>query len=286
VSGVVALIVVLMAVPREWTPFIWYGLTAIGILVGFSTFFLFGSGSSSRPQTSDRSTDAQTKRQSKPPRSERQAQARREEEEARRAQQESESRMRERRRGEYRDRVRENQRREAENAALKDELSSVFAITDDQCLKRGRVLAEVLNRLFKANEIPVREAFDHVEQGGVRMAELLEGVVDLDGSLYLVEVKWSSAPLGEQEVTPLLVRNFNRGYPGGILIASSGFAQPAVSMFKEALPQKPVVLSELEEIVTLLERDGSLKEFLGAKINAALVDKDPHFKPLIRPRKT
>jgi len=98
-------------------------------------------------------------------------------------------------------------------------------------------------------------------------------------------MKWWNEPLSTQEVSPHLIRIFNRGYPGGILITNSEFTQPAITIFEEALSEKIVVLCELEEIVTLLEWGGSLKDFLKAKIDAAVVDKNPLFKPLSYPRK-
>jgi hypothetical protein len=41
--AVVLVVILMIQAPREWTALIWYGLTAIGILVGISTFFLFRS---------------------------------------------------------------------------------------------------------------------------------------------------------------------------------------------------------------------------------------------------
>jgi hypothetical protein len=92
-------------------------------------------------------------------------------------------------------------------------------------------------------------------------------------------MKWWKQPLGTQEVAPHLVRIFNRGTPGGIFISNSRFTQPAIDTYKEALTKKTVVLCELEEIVNLLERRGSLKVFLIAKITAAAIDKNPLVKP-------
>jgi hypothetical protein len=43
---------------------------------------------------------------------------------------------------------------------------------------------------------------------------------------------------------------------------------------------KPIVLCEMEEFVLLLESNGNLREFLQAKINAAIFDKEVLYKPL------
>ena len=77
-----------------------------------------------------------------------------------------------------------------------------------------------------------------------------------------------------------LVKVFNRGHAGGILISNSGFTQPAITTCKDALSQRIIVLCELEEVVKLLERQSSLQELIKSKIRAAVVDKQPLYKPL------
>jgi restriction system protein len=49
-----------------------------------------------------------------------------------------------------------------------------------------------------------------------------------------------------------------------------------VTTCKEALARIVVVLTGLQEIVKLLEREDDLAEFLRAKVRAAVVDKNPH----------
>lgn len=41
-----------------------------------------------------------------------------------------------------------------------------------------------------------------------------------------------------------------------------------------------IVLCELQEIVTLLEREEDLRSFLKEKIRAAIIHKNPLYKPL------
>ena len=40
-----------------------------------------------------------------------------------------------------------------------------------------------------------------------------------------------------------------------------------------------IVLCKLEEIVMLLEQEKELKAFFNAKINAAIIDKNPMYEP-------
>ncbi|MBI9045528.1 MAG: restriction endonuclease [Anaerolineaceae bacterium] len=155
---------------------------------------------------------------------------------------------------------------------------SLFAIVDNESYKSGKLLEGILYRLFEAEDIAVREVFELVGEDREGIIEQIDGVVEIDGYLYLVEMKWWKVPLGTQEIAPHLVKIFNRGHTGGIFISNSRYTKPAITTCKDALTQKIVVLCELEEIVTLLERQGSLKDFLKAKIIAAAVDKNPFLK--------
>ena len=99
--------------------------------------------------------------------------------------------------------------------------------------------------------------------------------------MYLVEMKWWNEPLGVSEVSPHLVRLFNRGQTGGIIISASDYTEPAISHCKDALHSKIVVLCKLEEMVLLLlEKEMELRPFLKLKINAAKMDKNPMYEPL------
>ncbi len=139
----------------------------------------------------------------------------------------------------------------------------------------------VLNRLFKAEDILIREAFgvrdDSPSAGTI---EQIDGAIELDGRVYLVEMKWWSEPLGRGEVASHLVRIFNRGEVGGILISNSPYHPSAVADCKDALTQKTVVLVELREIVQTLDEDRTVRELLTKKIHAATLFKDPLVHPL------
>lgn len=186
------------------------------------------------------------------------------------------------RQDEHQERVEAIRRTQAELSKIKDELSALFGMPGSQRQKRGKLLEGILNRLFSTSGILVREAFEVIGDEGEGVVEQVDGVVEMDGYLYLVEMKWWKDRLGTAEVSPHLVRVFNRGHAGGILISNSGYTQPAVKTCTEALTQKIIVLCELEEIVMLLEQQKGLKEFLKQKINAAIIDKKPLFYPLNR----
>lgn len=162
-------------------------------------------------------------------------------------------------------------------ASVRSELGALFAESDAH--KRGMALEGVLHKLFKANGILVREAFV-VRVDGQGVVEQVDGVIELDGHLYLVEMKWWNLPLGPGDVAQHLVRVFNRGHARGIFISASGYTPAAILSCKESLTKAVFVLCALEEVVMLLEGAGDLKAFLKQKINAAILDKNPFCQPL------
>ena len=186
---------------------------------------------------------------------------------------------REKHQREHQVRIQAIQKKQAELARIKDELFSLFGMADHQRQRRGKLLESILNRLFKTDEILIREAFELIGQENEGVVEQVDGVVEINGYIYLVGMKWWKEPLGTADVSPHLVKVFNRGHAGGLLISNSGFTQPAVTTCKEALSQKIIILCELEELVKLLERQGSLQELIKSKVRAAVVDKQPLHKP-------
>ena len=159
---------------------------------------------------------------------------------------------------------------------VKKDLYALFAMTDPQ--KRGKQLEAVLNRLFATGGILVREAFTRVAPTGEGVIEQIDGVIEMDGEIYLLEMKWWDKPLGTGEVSQHLVRVFSRNCARGLLISYSGYTDPAVAMCRESLSRMVVALSGLDEIVKLLEREDDLVEFLKKKVRAAVIDKNPHYR--------
>lgn len=167
------------------------------------------------------------------------------------------------------------QRRNDERAAIRKDLFALFAETNAQ--KRGKALEGILNRLFKVEEILIREAFTLRGNEGEGIVEQIDGVVEMDGHVYLVEMKWWTEPLGVGDVSTHIVRLYGRGDVRGIFISSSGYTEPAVTTCRDALHQKVVVLCKLEEIVQLLDSEASLRALLKDKVHAAIVEKNPLF---------
>ena len=164
-------------------------------------------------------------------------------------------------------------------ASVRSELGGLFGERDP--LKRGKALETVLNRLFAVWRISLREAFV-LRVDGQGIVEQIDGVIELDGELYLVEVKWWGAALGPGDVAQHLVRVFNRGHARGIFISASDYTPAAIISCKESLTRAVFVLCALEEFVLLLEQERDLHDFLKEKIAAAILDKNPYYRPLKR----
>lgn len=165
--------------------------------------------------------------------------------------------------------------RKAKVEQTKKDLYALFGQSDPQ--KRGKELEGVLNRLFQNEGILVREAFTRSGPSGEGIIEQIDGAIELDGSIYLAEMKWWNQPLGPAEVSPHLVRVFSRDGARALLISYAGYTEAAIATCKDALAKCVVVLTELREIVEVLEAEENLTEFLRKKIRAAVIDKNPHY---------
>lgn len=158
-------------------------------------------------------------------------------------------------------------------------LAALFGM-NDKPQERGKLLEGVLNDLFRAYGILVREDFRCKYQDTSIVLEQIDGVIELDGAVYLVEMKWLNAPVGTSEFFPHLSRLFLRADARGIFISSAGFTAPVVKECSAALVQKTMVLCSLHEIVMLLHRRDDLISFLRKKAHAAIVDKNPFLQIL------
>jgi restriction system protein len=163
-----------------------------------------------------------------------------------------------------------------ERAALKEALYKLF--TEKDPYKRGKQLEAVLNKLFAFAGFLVREAFTIKGDEGKGIVEQIDGAVEIDGMLYLVEMKWWDTTIGRQEIAPHLVSVYGRGDVGGIFISYSGFSAAAIEDAKTGLAQKIFVLSELQEIIRVIDREGDLRAFFKEKIHRAKTDRNPFYK--------
>ena len=175
--------------------------------------------------------------------------------------------------------VRKKQEKMSKIEGAKNEFYGLFG-TSLTAQERGKKLETVLNNLFDAYDILVQEAFHLLGNAGEGIVEQIDGVIELKGDLYFVEMKWFRAPVGKAEISEHLVRLMSRAEGRGIFISASDYTEPAIHIAREFLQQKILVMATLEEIVRLLERQDELDDFLLKKVRVAQIHKDPYFRPL------
>jgi hypothetical protein len=165
--------------------------------------------------------------------------------------------------------------RSRELARLRDALAASFKEEDPH--RRGRAVELLMNQYFKVERVLIREAFTfrEAEEGGP--LEQVDGVIELDGHLYLVEVKWWNHRLGPGDVAHHMVKVGHRGDVRGLVVSASGFTDPAITMCRDELIRGVFVLAELRELVLWMEREHPLQAALKEKVNRALIDKNPFF---------
>lgn len=144
--------------------------------------------------------------------------------------------------------------------------------------ERGKMLETALNNLFQAYGVLIHKAFHLVGDAGEGIVEQIDGVIELGGTLYFVEMKWYRDPVGKPEISEHLVRLMSRAEVRGIFISASSYTEPAIHTVREFLQHKILILSTLHEIVRLLEKQGDLIEFFAKKVQAAQIQKNPYLR--------
>jgi hypothetical protein len=162
--------------------------------------------------------------------------------------------------------------------SAKQDLYALFG-TSATAQKRGKMLEIALNNLFQAYGVLIHKAFHLVGGTGEGIVEQIDGVIELGGMLYFVEMKWYRNPVGKPEISEHLVRLMSRAEVRGIFISASDYTEPAIHTAREFLQHKVLVLSTLQEIVHLLEQQDDLVTFFTKKVQAAQIYKNPYFCP-------
>jgi len=183
----------------------------------------------------------------------------------------------EKRRREYAAKIEQVQKHKANLENLKTELFSLFSETNAQ--KRGKDLEKVLNAYFKEYQISIKEDFKRVGEQGEGVIEQIDGIIELDNSIYLVEMKWKKETIGSDDIYAHLGRIYHRANAHGIFISASGYSPSGISAAKEALIKNALlVLFDLEEFVQNIEREDNFKTYLRNRIQSTIIDKHPYKK--------
>lgn len=162
---------------------------------------------------------------------------------------------------------------------VRDRLNALFGM-DDEPQKRGKLLEGVLNDLFRVYGILVREDFKRKDPTESVVVEQIDGVIEFEGHIYLVEMKWLKTPVGVEELGSHMMRLFARDGVRGLFISNSEFASSAIAECVTHSTTKTMALCTLREIVMLLMNERDLVALLRAKVRAAILDKKPFLEIL------
>lgn len=138
--------------------------------------------------------------------------------------------------------------------------------------KRGKQLESVLNRLFESEGILVRESFTIEGDNNEGIIQQIDGAIEVNDHLYLVEMKWWKDALSQKDISQHMMRIFERSDARGIFISASGYTDAAIIHIKKVLNLKIVTLFTLKELILLLEGEKSFKSLLKSKVDAAQID--------------
>lgn len=176
-------------------------------------------------------------------------------------------------------RQKEIEKKHSDLQKVRQKLLALFSLQEPA--KRGKQLEDVLNELFNVYGIAIREAFTIKGNQGEGIIEQIDGLVSLDGDIYLVEMKWWSEPIGTGDIAQHIVRLFARDGARGIFISASSYTAAAIQEVKSALRNKILILCSLDEFVLLLEREVDLRDFFREKVENAVAQKNPFTNRLI-----
>jgi len=171
-------------------------------------------------------------------------------------------------------RMEEKQKQEAALDQARQNFYRLFGETDP--VKRGRLLEKVMQELFEASGITVRESFTVIDPEDGKIIEQVDGMIELSNRLFLTEIKWLSTNLDKPAASAHLVRVYHRPEIHGLFISATPFTNGALKLCTEALQkERLIVLCTLQEFFQVLEARGDLSSFLRAKIDAVIAQKTP-----------
>ncbi|MCE7925627.1 MAG: restriction endonuclease, partial [Haliscomenobacteraceae bacterium CHB4] len=179
----------------------------------------------------------------------------------------------------YNKKIEEIKKKKEEIEIIKKDFYSLFSENNPQ--SRGIKLEGVLNRFFNSIGILVREAFKRNGEVGEGTIEQIDGVVEIDTRIYLVEMKWRKDTIGGEDMFGHLGRIYHRSNAHGIYISASGYSPAAITAAKDALTRNAmIVLCNLEEFVKVLEAEQDFVRYIRLKIQSAIIDKEPFTQPI------
>lgn len=151
--------------------------------------------------------------------------------------------------------------------------SKLFSVQNPQ--ERGKKLEKVLNDIFGYFKIGVKEDFVIYDDETGKNYEQIDGVVEINHYLTLIEMKWEKNPIGADKVGRFMSRLLVRKNVDGLIISYSSFTDTAISTAKEALSISVLALVDLKDIFEVLNREKDLAEFLEEIVKNVKLYKNP-----------
>ena len=147
------------------------------------------------------------------------------------------------RKQDYQNKIAEIQKQREQLEKIKKDLFSLFSETNFQ--KRGKKLEPVLNSYFKTHQILVKEDFKRVGEDGAGIVEQIDGIIEIDNQIFLVEMKWKKDSIGIDDIYSHLGRIYHRANAQGIFISASGFSPSSIAAAKEALMKNAILIKRI-----------------------------------------
>lgn len=160
---------------------------------------------------------------------------------------------------------------------IANDFNKLFTIVNPQL--RGKSLEVILNELFTFFKISIRESFCIADEESGKIYEQIDGTIELNNYLTLVEIKWEHDPIGVNPLSRFMTRLFVRSNVDGIIISYSSFTDTAPPIAKEGLSQRTVALVDLQDISKILTLKKDLPEYFASLIREVRLTKNP--KPII-----
>jgi hypothetical protein len=143
---------------------------------------------------------------------------------------------------------------------------------DEDHQRRGLLLQDLLNRLFRLHEIPVYTSFTR-NQGG----EQIDGAFILGSWHYLVECRWRDKAADIRQLDGLLGQVERSGkQTSGVFLSMNGWSENVVPLLKQN-PNKSIILMHGHDLRCVLDRTADLQDLLHAKIAKLNLETEPFF---------
>jgi hypothetical protein len=156
--------------------------------------------------------------------------------------------------------------RRAEWDRIKREFMACFGISDRSF--RGRTFENVMNKLFLHANLAANPPFTIYGESG-KALEQIDGSIELDGYVYVIEIKWWEGSVEQKELSAFAGKVFMRSgsQVRGLFISASPYTAGAIAVAKEAYAKdRPILLLTLREFFDVINDDGDISELLRRRV--------------------